>query len=145
MAVEIRGNMAFRQTDIDKALEEGVKGIVEYRSPLAGEDMPRKPLDSLGERSHCWQWVGLACSTPPTASRRVRGLGQSPRGVKGAMLAAIMARICTAANNRRSSARRKWRRACSFSPSAHRVPLSGIAPANRQCQVRRNHPVASRR
>ena len=83
-AVGIRVIMAFRQTDIDKAREEGVKGNVEYRSPLAGEDMPRKPLDSLEGRSHCGQWVGLACSTPPTASRRVRGLGQSPRRLKSA-------------------------------------------------------------
>ena len=97
--IEIRVILPFRQTDIDKALEEGVKGSVEYRSPLAGEDMPRKPLDSLGGRSHSGLWVGLACSTPPTASRRVRGLGQSLRRLKGAILAAIIARICTTANS----------------------------------------------
>jgi len=34
--------MAFRQADIDNALEKEVKGIVEYRSPLCGRGYAAK-------------------------------------------------------------------------------------------------------
>jgi hypothetical protein len=98
MAVEIRGNMAFRQTAIDKAPEEGVKGIVEYRSPLAGEDMPRKPLDTLGGRSHSGPVGGVGWFNPTHCLTASAGSGAEPQGSESAILAAIFPRICTAAN-----------------------------------------------
>lgn len=44
-------NHMFRFQRIGIRRWKAVKWIVEYRSPLAGEDMPRKPLDSL-EAAH---------------------------------------------------------------------------------------------
>ena len=56
---------------------QGDRGINATGTPVAF--MPRKPLDALPSGSHFGQLVGMAFASPPAASRRVRGLGQSPR------------------------------------------------------------------
>ena len=49
---------------------KAVKWTVEYRSPLAGEDMPRKPLDSL-EAAHAPGLPrGMFMTSPGDGQRR---------------------------------------------------------------------------
>src|SRR5450759_956166 len=70
------GFLRFRE-GIRLTRRQGERGINARGTPLAF--MPRKPLDAWASASHFGQLVGMAFSSPPAASRRVRGLGQSPR------------------------------------------------------------------
>src|ERR1700674_3103855 len=91
--------MAFRQADIDNALEKEVKGSGIPQPALRARICRESPLISL-EDTHTHRPVGgVGFSTPPTASRRVRGLGRSPRRLKCALLSPIFRRICIPSNS----------------------------------------------
>src|SRR6202521_802572 len=91
--------MAFRQADIDNALEKEVKGSGIPQPALRARICRESPLISL-EDTHTHRPVGgVGFSTPPTASRRVRGLGRSPRRLKCALFSPIFRRICIPSNN----------------------------------------------
>ena len=99
---------------------KAVKWTVEYRSPLAGEDMPRKPLDSL-EAANA---PGIAGGCRPKAVKH-------PRGCPAASDALIAALPTTGGQ-------------CRSAPGRRQTPARQGAPGGVRRKARRRRPPARR-